>query len=406
MTKIHTYFCQVFLILFISLGINGQPAKAQGKLPPLEDIDLLLTNVTVQLEITFGIDALYNYEFKVAQNQFQWLKQAYPEHPLPYFLLGLCEWWKIIPNTDETKYDKAFMAYMDSAVYFAEQRYKLNKKDPEASLFIAGALAFQGRLLGERHDWTEAGFKAKKALNYFEKARKNGEELGAEMDFGDGLYNYYIEWVKENYKVMRPILWFFEKGDKELGLQQLEKAGSEAFYTRIEALYYLLHIHSAPDGDKNKLYQVSKSLHRSYPKNPYFHHIYVQSLYKLKKYDTMVPSAEHLLSKVNQKQFGYSDNIGEAASYYLGDYYYQQGNYEKAEMYLKQTIAFGEKLPEKSYHYLNALNLSANIEIKQNDTAMAYSYYEKLYNQAEKKSDLYKKAKKFLKKNKEFSNPQ
>ena len=64
---------------------------------------MLLSDMQVQIEATEAVNDMYNFKFEKAEQQFRWLKQKYAWHPLPYFLLGLSEWWKIMPNTHESQ---------------------------------------------------------------------------------------------------------------------------------------------------------------------------------------------------------------------------------------------------------------------------------------------------------------
>ncbi|MEH0154312.1 tetratricopeptide repeat protein [Limibacter armeniacum] len=381
-------------------------AKAQPRLPKLEDVDMLLTNVTVQIEITSGIDAMYNFDFKVAESQFNWLKQHYPDHPLPYFLIGLNYWWQIMPNVENSTYDKEFFNYMDKSISLAETMHKQHSENPEASFFLAAAWAFKARLLGERHDWTKATVASKTALTYFNETKElAGEgELGSEMFFGDGLYNYYVEWLKENYKVLRPVLWFFEDGNKELGLEQLEKAGSEAFYTRIEAMYYLVRIHSTGDGNIQRALQLIEYLHQKYPKNAYFHRFYARILYQLGKYSEMRPVAASLLKNVEEKKPGYEAISGRYAAFYLASYYHDYiMDRKQAAFYYYKTVQFAEEIKEyESGYYLFSLRKLGRIAKSENMYDIAKDHYDKLLKYADRNSSLHKEARKFKKEYKQW----
>ncbi|GAA4834904.1 hypothetical protein GCM10023331_20170 [Algivirga pacifica] len=372
---------------------------AQAHLPPLQEDKMLLTNQKVQMEITFGIDAMYDFKFNVAEGQFRWMKGYYPKHPLPYFLLGLNEWWKIMPNVEDDSHDDLFHAYMDSSVYFAEEIYKKYPEHAEASFFLAGALAFKARLYGERHEWSKATFAARKSLEYFDVTKKKAVELGAEMYFGDGLYNYFVEWIKENYKVLRPVLWFFEEGDKQLGLEQLEMAGEEAFYTRIEAMYYLMRIHANGDGRVSRAFQLSEYLYKNYPNNAYFHRYYTRMLYSTGRHRQLVPVAKSLLERVETGATGYEEISGRYASYYLGSYYMdRKGDVKTGETYFKKTVGFAEAIEDyDSGYYLHALRKLGQIAQREGEMEVAYEYYDKLKDHSERKSTLHKEAKEFLK---------
>ena len=156
------------LLLMLSLA----SLKAQ-RLPNLDSVKTLLTNMTLQIEITSGVDDLYNFKFERAESQFHWIRRAYPEHPLPYFLLGLSNWWKIAPNVDNKTYDEPFLAYMDTAITYAEAMFEKDEQNLEAPFFLAAAYAFKGRLYSERSNWTKATFAGKSSLKYLEYSKKH-----------------------------------------------------------------------------------------------------------------------------------------------------------------------------------------------------------------------------------------
>ena len=56
---------------------------------------MLLLDMNMQIEATQAVNDMYNFKFAQAERQFHRIKQAHPTHPLPYFLLGLSEWWKM-----------------------------------------------------------------------------------------------------------------------------------------------------------------------------------------------------------------------------------------------------------------------------------------------------------------------
>lgn len=95
----------------------------------------LLMDVELQIESLEGLQALYNFDFATAQQNFSTLKKKYPEHPIAYYLLGLMEWWKIVPNSDVKSYDEKLIAYMDSSIIFSKKMYDKDKHNIEANFF-------------------------------------------------------------------------------------------------------------------------------------------------------------------------------------------------------------------------------------------------------------------------------
>ncbi|MBD0400325.1 tol-pal system protein YbgF [Flammeovirga sp. EKP202] len=395
------YFSLFVALITSSFFANG--ARAQTTLPSLDEVDMLMTNLTVQLEITSGIDAMYNFDFKVAEGQFNWLKSHYPEHPLPYFLLGLSQWWKIVPNIENTSYDKDFFVYMDSAIYFADKIYKKDKENQEALFILAGTWAFEGRLNGERHNWAKATFAVRKALNYFDKLKGMPKTpLTPELLYGDGLYNYYVEWIKENYRMLRTVLWMFDGGDKALGIEQLETCGKEAFYTRIEAMYYLMKVHSSSGGKMIRALQISEYLYKKYPNNPYFQRYYARLLYYSGRYPQLYTVSKLLLERVDEGMFGYEEMSGRYAAFYLGAYYRDYlSNPEKANYYYQRAVKFVEDIGDYGsgyYHY--SLAALARYAKQKQDWDNAELYYSKILTYAAGRKKLQDEAKKFKKENK------
>src|SRR5690606_41685044 len=95
---------------------------------------------------TQALNDLYKFQFHRAEQQFRYLKTRYPWHPLSYFLMGLIEWWKIMPNPSNTAHDDIFLAYMDSTILVAENLFENHPAyKVEAAFFLAGAYAFKGR---------------------------------------------------------------------------------------------------------------------------------------------------------------------------------------------------------------------------------------------------------------------
>ena len=232
--------------------------------------NMLLLDVQIQMEATDAVNAMYNFKYAEAEAKYRELKRRYPYHPLPYFLLGLSEWWKIVPtNITTEKYDPAFHAYMDSAIYFAEKMYEEHPDNYEAAFFLAAAWGFKARLYSERKNWSKATLAGKRSLDYLE-ASKAGNSLSPEFLFGDALFNYYAPWIKENYPLLRPVLLFFPEGDKKKGVEQLRTVAHNAFYTRTEAQFFLMKILANEENNTAAAMPVSQIPLRDLPRQCVF----------------------------------------------------------------------------------------------------------------------------------------
>lgn len=384
----------VFIVLFVFtfLSSAGQERK--------DTTIILISDITVQLEATQALNDLYNFKFAKAEQQFRWFKQKYAWHPLPYFLLGLSEWWKIMPSIENRDHDDRFLAYMDSTILVAEH---LHEEAPEyrieAAFFLAAAYGFKGRLYSDedRKEWRKAAWAGKKALKYLEECKEK-DYLSPELLFGDALYNYFSVWVRENYPALKPLLWLFPKGDKELGLKQLREVSFNAFYTRTEAMVWLMRIYNSYENKNEQAMQLADYLFKTYPDNPYFHRYYARMLYTRGLYTEMERESKAILARIDSGDLGYEATSGRYASFFLG----QLGEFRRkppdAKKYYLQTVKFSEQTgATKSGYYLYSLIALGEIAHQEGDKALARRYFEDAKKKAGRKDEAFKDAKRRLK---------
>jgi hypothetical protein len=389
-----TAFASLFFVLVASPVTWAQPVQKK------DTTIILLSNIQVQLECTQALNDLYNFKFHRAEQQFRYLKTRFPWHPLPYFLMGLIEWWKIMPNPSDTSHDEIFLAYMDSTIMVAENLFKHHPPyKVEAAFFLAGAYGFKGRLYSDedRKSWRKAASAGKNAIRYMEENRDNSD-LSPELLFGDALYNYFSVWVPENYPAVRPLLWFFRKGDKELGLKQLREVSYNAFYTRTEAMVWLMRILNSYENDQAQAFQISEYLHETYPDNPYFHRYYARMLYSTGKFSRAEQSSLAILAAIDSGKLGYEATSGRYASFFLGQINETRRNDEEARKYYEMCVKFSEQTQSfESGYYLYSLIALGEIAERRGDHATARRYFAEAKKKAGRKDEAFKTAKKRLK---------
>jgi len=407
-----------FILLLTLLSL---PAWAQQidttKNPPIRNIEVenvdvmpaaintkgwLLLDKDIQTELDGAVQNLYNFKFDKAEKQFRSLRRRYPHHPMPYFLLGLSTWWKIVPSNVQTKqYDNIFFAYMDTAIVNGEKLYEADNKNYEACFFLAAAYGFDARLHAERKDWRKATVSSKNSLEYLDKSREaNG--LSPEFLFGQALFNYYAVWIPENYPLLKPVLLFFPKGNKQLGIQQLRNVADNGFYVGLEAKTFLMRILNNEENNPALAMPISRYLATNYPDNAYFQRFYDLLCFNNGEFRECERVSHEILDKLNRGLPGYEGISGRYATYFLG--WLMQNKYKdiaKAKDYYQRCIVFAESTNDTAggfYLYSN-LNL-ARLAEREKDKAAARRYYEAVVEHADHKLEQYKEAKVYLKKNK------
>ncbi len=387
----------ILLLSFLSLSFLslGQWWKKTEEAEKERSKGMLLFTSEVQIEATNAINQMYNFKFPEAEREFNYLKVKHPDHPLPDFLLGLVQWWKIVPNTQNEVYDDRLLEYMDRSISKAEKIWD-ETENPEAAFFMAAAYGFKGRLHAERKHWARATLAAKNALKYLENSREFAD-FSPELMFGDGLYNYYYHFIKQNFKLLRPVLWLFPKANKQQGIEQLEKVSYQAFYTRTEARYFLLQIY-AMENMSDKSYELAKYTHQNYPDNPFFERYHARSAFMLGKLDEAMEISKSILQKIDNHQVGYEGVSGRYASYILGYYQlYIFKNPSEAKIYFQKCMDFSIQTGslESGYYWASVLGL-ARIAFQASDFDKAVDLCKEVMDKADKKTSQYTEAKKLL----------
>jgi hypothetical protein len=408
--------------LWILLGI---PARAQQPaLPSLADTlrampgvaldsvlvaptavdskEWLLLNKDIQVELGGAVHNLYDFKFDKAEKQFRSLRRRYPNHPMPYFLLGLSTWWKIMPsNTYNEQYDKTFFAYLDTAITKAQVLYDADHNNYEASFFLSAAYGFDARLHAERRDWRKATVSSRRSLSYLQKSREaNG--LSPEFAFGEGLFNYYAVWIAEEYPWLRPVLLFFPKGNRETGLAQLRDVAQHGFYTGTEAQFFRMRILASERENKvEEAMAISRSLSKEYPDNACFARNFAMHCFTEGEFTDCERTSRDILDKLGKGLPGYEGFSGRVASYYLG--YLMQTRYRdltRAADYYRRCLVFSESVGQTSKgYYLFSLSNLGKIAALNHDVNQARRYYEQVLPRADHKSEMYKEARAYLRKN-------
>lgn len=383
-------------LLIQPLVSDAQVAHAQMPQQAAAYKKPVLLDMNVQIEATHAVNDMYNFKFAKAEQQFRWIKQKYHDHPLPYFLLGLSEWWKIVPNVKVTQYDQRFLAYMDTSIYYAEKMYEQDEEDPEAAFFLAAAHAFQSRLYSERSDWGKATVSGKSSLNFLEIC-KGKEDFSPELLFGDALYNYYAEWVPEHYPILRPVLMFFPEGNKELGIQQLRTVANNAFYTRTEAQFFLMRILASEGTNPAEAFRISEYLHQTFPDNPYFHRYYARQLYGRGKQKQAEKESLEILARIDSSMTGYEATSGRYASFFLGQIYEMRGELDLSQHYYQRTVEFAiEADATESGYFMYALLNLGEIAHTKGDKDAAKDYYKEVKQRAKRSTRVHEKARENL----------
>lgn len=226
-----------------------------------------------QLEQTVytGFSYLYNYQFEKADSVAKKLSKE--KNPLALIYRMNYNWWLIVSGEDNIANRQNLKSDSDTILSFYLKRNK-KKVNDEITYYAVMAYAYKARLeLLDKNYFSSVG-----NLNNCMGILKHtfGKEEGYQWFYlTTGLYNYFIEWGKQNYKILAGYTILYPKGDLKKGLGQLQTASKSIdAVLSTEGLYF----YSKVNLEEEKKYDVAENsileLKKRYPQNILYQYLY------------------------------------------------------------------------------------------------------------------------------------
>ena len=283
-----------------------------------------------------GLDLTYNFSFRQARAIQQELQQRTPQHPAPYFLEALIIYWEHFPLLPDHPASIRFENLMDTCVSFSEALVENENTYKEGVFFDLFGRAFKAMF------WADNGKSGKVVpdLRIMYKLTKEGRELKeqfVEFYFSTGLYNYYIEAYPEAHPVYKPLLAFMQKGDKKLGLQQLNHAIHETVFLKVEAILFMSIIQLKYEKDLLTAAIFARRLFQDYPENTYYQGHLLTILLHLHRYE----ESQALLKYMEGQEDPWSEMNRTLARAFMAERNREEEAAGSYQNLLKQADSFG-----------------------------------------------------------------
>ncbi len=273
------FFCLAFLCFIVPVTTNAQ---------------LLNDPASVKM-IQNSLDNIYNYEFEEAQKTIALVEAKYPGHPVNYILDSFVLYWKYLPIKDNAAKSKEYIQLLNQCLVSINKKFGKDSRNPEAVFYTMVARGYMAMLYNYRGELMNAAGEGKKAYN----ALTEGLSLiskNPEFYFTAGMYNYYVEVYPEEHPIIKPVMLFFKKGDKVLGLKQIDQGTRLGTITRAESCYYLARIYLKHEGKPDKAMPYAQKLMDLYPQNVIYRMTHIESLLLSGRY-TQAVSGINILKK-------------------------------------------------------------------------------------------------------------
>jgi tetratricopeptide (TPR) repeat protein len=317
-----------------------------------------------------GLDHLYNFEFEEADETFSPVISQYKNHPVSHLINALRIQWENLPIEENPAALKRYISELNKCIDLSEALYKKPATKVEATFFLLASHGFIALIYNYQKEYMKAAGEAKSAHSYFKEGIKY-KNSNPEFLFASGLYNYYREQYPETHPIVKPIVIFFEGGNKKLGLNELELAVRNSIFSRIESATYLTTINIKYESNFRKALSTAAWLHNKYPNNVIFSMKYTECLLLNENYD----EAEKLKAVLKTRK---------ERTYQIANYVFEGIINEKKDHDPKTALANYSRAvqlkPDGRYteEYIGMAYLGmGRIFAKQKETAKAKTYFKK-----------------------------
>jgi len=331
--------------------------------------------------VTTGIEQIYNIKFSEAEKTFKTLISEYPKHPSGIFFLAMIDWWKILLlDSDDERFDDKFYGKIENVISFCDEILDKDEKNVDALFFKGGAIGFRGRLRVMRESWLKAADDGRTALPIVEEAGSL-DPKNLDVKLGFGIYNYYAAVIPENFPAVKPFMFFFSSGDKELGITQLKLTANKGKYAKQEARYFLMTLYYTYEKDYVTAKLYSDLLSKSFPDNPVFERWRGRIAVRNGDWSIAESVFKNVYSKAEKNIYGYNTfKVKREATYYIGYHYRNVNQLDSALIYFKKCINDASQIKgeEHSGFLINSTLYTGMIYETQSKFGEAKKYYERV----------------------------
>lgn len=348
----------LFIIFIFNISLNAQ-------------FKLLHQDPEMFRAVRQGLNHVYNYEFDQAQPYFAEIKKKYPQHPAYPFSQALILFTKNFPMKPGHPDYKIFDHYVKECLIKSEA---ILEKDPNNSDGIFCALSshsYQALMFSFSKDYMQAVGAARKVYNYMKQGFNLKKEY-PDFYYTSGLFYYYAAQYPETHPMVKPLMWFFENGNKKQGINDLNIALLKGIYTKQEALILLSYITIKYESDPLKSLEYSEKFYFNYPNNPFALSRYIEALIFSRNYNKAI----ELLPKLQVSKTDYFKMVAEVYSGMIQESHFK--NYEFAKKSYSKAINMCTTLQNKTddFQSFSYIGLGRISDIEKN-RKRAIVYYRK-----------------------------
>lgn len=311
-------------------------------------------------QISKGIDYVYQLKFDSANIIFQTLVDKDAKDPTGYFLQAMSMWWQVFINKQDESRDDEYLSKVDKCIKLCDEKLDANENDDWVLFLKGGVIGYRGFLNSIRENWLRAVNDGKEGLSLLQRSYELNP-ANKDAVFGVGIYNYTADYAGERFPFLKPLMIFFPKGNKELGLQQLQDCAQNAKFAKTEAKYVLCHVNLIYEKNYVESEKYALELFKMYPQNPIFEKYLGRSYVGEAKFNESVLTWLDVIGKNDSGKVGFNTKYTrQEADYYLAVSYLNLGKDDEALRLYNETVGLCAELDkdkETAYKVFSLLGL-------------------------------------------------
>lgn len=246
-----------------------------------------------------GIQHMYNGEYFKADDAFNQLKAALPNHPVYRVLKAFNLNWQWWPLKTENNLKTLMVDYLNEASDACRKRLASPSTADEETMFLYYASeGLLSRLAMEDGHYAESVGHAKNAYAYVKKGFLLMDKF-PDFYFSTGVYNFYREKFPELHPALKPLVYFMDKGDVSLGIIQVKKSYYVSLFSKAESINYLASIFLKYLNDPKSFLPYSTDVTHKFPNNLFFLMKHGETLIALNDFEKAKPIIKKLYASNN-----------------------------------------------------------------------------------------------------------
>ena len=214
-------------------------------------------------------------------------------------------WWQIQQDPLNRTRDAAFQRQADDAIERIEQWTVREPMRAEVWFYLGGAIGARAQWRVLRGQSLAAARDGKRIKSALERALMLDPAL-QDAYFGIGLYHYYADVAPAFAKMLRWLL-LLPGGDRERGLQEMQRARGGGQLLRSEADYQLHQIFRWYEKQTPKALELLVALDERHPNNPHFAQQIAEIYDHTENHPASLRAWEGLLARARTRRVAYPE---------------------------------------------------------------------------------------------------